>query len=254
MKTLIYVATHRPYDLYGDSSYKMVQVGSSLAESKIPGTIPDSLSADNISRFNPIYCELTALYQLWKYEDADIKGLCHYRRYLGYHKHSVTPRLNILKAYDIESLLTEYDIILPSPSAKGKYWQGYFDDLSQACNHWPYLFVRPIIEEYYPDYMEEFLNEWTTKKISFCNIMMCKREIFDGYCSWLFDVLFKLQDNIKQIPPRQMGFLSEWLLNVWVRKNKLNVIYRPMYNIKESYSLPYRILAKIESLLHHGNG
>ena len=54
-----------------------------------------------------------------------------------------------------------------------------------------------------------------------------KRELFDNYCTWLFSILFELQKNIdisdydKQ-ESRVFGYISEFLLDVWLDTNNYN--------------------------------
>ena len=74
----IYVVTHKKYNIPKMKGYIPIQVGASLHENL--GYKVDS-DGDNISYKNPNYCELTALYYMWKNLDDDIIGLTHYRRY-----------------------------------------------------------------------------------------------------------------------------------------------------------------------------
>lgn len=83
------------------------------------------------------------------------------------------------------------------------------------------------IQELYPEWVEDFNKEMSQPTMSFENIMICKKVLFDDYCQWLFAVLSKIEDNLKnnndQMEPREMGLLSEYLLNVWVRHKKLKL-------------------------------
>ena len=53
---------------------------------------------------------------------------------------------------------------------------------------------------------------------------------FDLYCKWLFDILGTLETKLdistyNKQEARIYGYLSEILLNVWIRKEKLSIKY-----------------------------
>ena len=81
-KIEIYVAAHKPIECTLPEHCKLIQVNAK-ANGEWPGCLHDSDGHDNISSKNPNYCELTALYSMWKNSKADINGLFHYRRFLG---------------------------------------------------------------------------------------------------------------------------------------------------------------------------
>ena len=113
-------------------------------------------TGDNISRKNPSYCELTALYWAWKNLDADVVGLVHYRRYFARQDRSDglnhLPMDNILAGRDAERLMEQYDIVVPR---RQKY---YIETLYShyAHTHYPeHLDIaREIISEMYPEYLQ----------------------------------------------------------------------------------------------------
>jgi len=64
------------------------------------------------------------------------------------------------------------------------------------------------------------------KKLHIFNMFAMKKTLFDQYCTWLFDILFTLENRIdlkaySQYEARVFGFLSERLFNVWLEKNEL---------------------------------
>lgn len=74
----IYMITHKSVD-YIPNGITPLFVGDGTNEDSY---IRDNIG-DNISNKNKNYCELTALYWMWKNSNADILGLCHYRRFFG---------------------------------------------------------------------------------------------------------------------------------------------------------------------------
>ncbi len=71
----------------------------------------------------------------------------------------------------------------------------------------------------------QFLKGLKTAHI--CNMLICKKRIFDDYCSWLFPILL---ESLEKINPegrdayqkRVFGFLSERLFNVWLNSKNLS--------------------------------
>jgi len=59
------------------------------------------------------------------------------------------------------------------------------------------------------------------------NMFVMKREYFDAYCEWLFDILFELERrlDISSYSPydaRVFGFVSERLLDVWIETKDIS--------------------------------
>ena len=56
------------------------------------------------------------------------------------------------------------------------------------------------------------------------NMFIMKRDKFDAYCAWLFDILFELEKRLdisqySVYDARVFGFVAERLLDVWIETN-----------------------------------
>ncbi len=230
-KISIYVATHKKAKFPEDKIYVPIRVGAALNKEDF-GYLRDD-TKDNISSKNKSFCELTATYWIWKNDNSDIVGLTHYRRYF-FKKYKRMNFKNIIDKNDIKKILNNYDIIVPNRTfiikhnAKQSWYKTHIAK--------DYDLVRDIIKGKFPDYLEAFDKFSKKKSLFICNMFISKKEIFDDYYSWLFDILFELEkkcdiSNYDDYNKRLFGFMSERLFNVWLIKNKhLKIKKMPVYN------------------------
>ena len=59
-------------------------------------------------------------------------------------------------------------------------------------------------------------------------MLICRRHIYDAYCSWMFSVLSEVEKRVKveeedSYHRRIFGFISEFLQYVWITHEKLSV-------------------------------
>ncbi|MBP1564496.1 MAG: DUF4422 domain-containing protein [Oscillospiraceae bacterium] len=228
----IYVVTHKKYNIPEMEGYVPIQVGAALGSDL--GYLKDS-DGDNISSKNKNYCELTALYYVWKNRlDDDIVGLVHYRRYF-YSKKTLNLKKDILTYKQIRNILKEYDVIVPYKMRRaGKTVK---DDYSIHHNIHDYDECRNIISEQCPEFLQSFDNVSSSKELYQYNMMVCSKELFNNYCEWLFNILFELENRVDisdydAYNQRIYGFLSERLLNVWIEHKNLKVKKLEVYNIE----------------------
>lgn len=220
----ILVATHKQYDMPSNGTYLPVQAGAS-GRSDL-GYLRDD-NGDNISDKNFCYCELTALYYGWKNVQADILGLVHYRRHFAgkcaFRCNNRTYK--ILDGEAAQRYLEQADIILP---AKRRY---YIETLYSHYAHT--MYVEPldvtgqIIRELYPEYYPEFKRLKDRRSAHMFNMFVAKREVADGYCTWLFGILGELEKRVEVLKygdfhRRFLGRISELLLDVYVNTRKLS--------------------------------
>lgn len=225
MKTEIYIATHKAYNFPKIEGYIPIHVGKALTDLDL-GIIGDN-TGDNISNLNPSFCELTALYWMWKNSDADIVGLVHYRRYFeskknigkvlspnDINKNEILNKVFLIKK---EKLYVEkFRLKIPVNTAM----QYKFNHIS---NDWKIL--ENVIYDLYPEYFESFLKTSKDSEISFYNMFVSHRFFLDNYSEWLFNILFELSNRIDiskycGYQRRVYGFVSERLLNVFVYHNR----------------------------------
>lgn len=261
------VAYHKKSLIVHNDCYLPIQVGKKLHPELDLGIQPDN-DGENISSKNDYYCELTALYWIWKNVEADYKGLCHYRRFFSYkigiayilnnllrpiqslrsHLFFNTP--NIIYKDDrryeedtnkaigvIDSLLDKYDIICPKRQVENRssYWHflPYGIEIMEL--------LRSIIKKYYPAYFDYIQYLETPSSFYFGNMSVMRNDIFDEYCSFLFDVLEKVESTLleegwyndlhkEKVFSRKLGYFGEYITDLFIRKKKADGV-----KIKELY-------------------
>lgn len=226
MKITILIATHKKYTMPKDSMYLPIHVGKELSSITLP-YCSDNIG-EHISKKNPHYCELTALYWAWKNLNSDYIGIVHYRRHFVRKKPIpfVKDKFSyVLTKEQLKPFLEKYDIVLPKQR-----------NYCIETNYSHYIHAHPaesidktkeIIQNIFPEYETSFETVMNRRKAHMFNIFLMKKEIFDDYCNWLFTILFELEkilditsyDSYNQ---RIFGFVSELLLDVYLLKNNLS--------------------------------
>lgn len=223
MRTSIYIATHKSFNAPDAYGYIPIQVARAINEDL--GYIGDN-TGDNISKLNPLFGELTAQYWIWKNDhNSDILGLCHYRRYF------VDEANNFLTAENIEKILNEYDIIVCSMDCEDTYYKLY--DESHNIND--LNAVGKAIEKVCPQYHEAFREVVFGKELYVGNLFITSAKNYKEYSKWLFEIFDEASKSIDvsgydDYHKRVYGFLSEQLLQVWVKYNELKP-YKGIINI-----------------------
>jgi hypothetical protein len=220
-----------------DNVYMPVQGGKAISD--IDTGFQGDDTGENISAKNLNYCELTVLYWAWKnLKNVDYIGLNHYRRYFLFSRHikalKICPLNVFLKmkktTFNLESHLGKYDIILARPLIRP---YSLSIDYSSYLNSEDYRLLKRIINDIFPEYSDSFcyIMEYNNR-LSQYNMFITKWEIFDDYCKWLFAVLWEVEKQIYSASQARIyGYMSEYLLGVYVHKNKLKAKYYPVIKI-----------------------
>lgn len=253
----IYIASGKEIPYSFGKNYKVIIVGAKSKEHKNFKFCYDDEGV-SISEKNPYYCELTALYWVWKNTNDEIVGLNHYRRFFWL----ANPNLrceqknimdyrelpDMIDASNVDRILEKYDIILPM---KRFYLDGVEKQYQLNNRKTDYDVTRDVVHDLCPEYLPSFENVSLGTGLYVCNMFIMKRRYFNQYMEWLFPILFEVEKRIA-IPyddtyqRRVFGFLAERLLNVFVLYNKLTVKELPMIFVSENYSQDSYIGLKYE--------
>lgn len=228
MDLKILVATHKAYWMPKDDVYLPLHVGRE-GKNDI-GYIGDN-TGDSISLKNANYCELTGLYWAWKNLECEYIGLCHYRRYFAKKKAKGAKKDRIMTRMDYEAYLDKYDVLVPVK--RNYYIETVRSQYEHAHNKRDLDEVQRIVHEKYPEYDDSFQAVMNRRRLHILNMFVMKKELFDSYCQWLFDILFTLEARIdisdySPYEARVFGFLSERLFNVWLEHNQFTVKELPV--------------------------
>ena len=217
MSTRIFVMTHKKFDEPDNDAYIPLHVGRASSEDL--GYVGDD-TGESISRLNYLYGELTGVYWLWKnYNGADNIGICHYRRFFQNADGS------LMGEEDFEKIFRGYDVIASEKVVSDKSW---YEGYKEAHHIEDLMEVRNSVQKLFPEYLEEFDHSLHFNEHYYANLMVMPKKHFDGYCKWMFDILFDASMRIT--PPdedlyhkRVYGFLSEGMLGVYLRYHGLKV-------------------------------
>lgn len=199
-----------------DSLYLPVFVGKEI-HPDVNKTFQGDNTGDNISVKNPNYNELTALYWGWKNLDVDGMGLVHYRRYLSLKGGKSFD--NILTMDESKKLLSKYDVILPK--RRNYYIETNKSHYLHVHEKEPLEVMTKVIRQDYPEYVPAMEKVFNRTWAHMFNMFIMKKKVLNEYCTWLFDILSKVEDQIDireytSYEKRVYGFLSELMLDIWL--------------------------------------
>ncbi len=197
-----------------------IQVGAELTMEKVCAQRDDQ--GMNISGKNGNYCELTALYWLWKNclcgsGTEDYYGLFHYRRVLDITNEDFCR----MKAWDV-------DVVLPFPTlhepnisehhtryVREGDWQAMRQALSEVAPKHAAVFDEIFMQPFFYNY----------------NLIIARRQVLADYCAWLFPILERTEElsdpRGTERADRYIGYLGENLATLYFlyHKDDLNIMH-----------------------------
>lgn len=260
-KINIYVSMHKDSYVPPVKQLIPIQVGAAISDSRISNVLYDDIG-DNISAKNKRYCELTAQYWVWKnVKDADYYGFWHYRRYFSFNldveldmwgnlpldsaDDKTLLDLNITEKF-LDNVIPNYDLIVPiawtcdeghGPMTVLEHWRNHFsiEDITVTMQ---------VIAEKYPKFVKYFNETLMDTKAIFCNMFIMKKEFFEEYNTFCFDVLEEVEKRVDHSKYnveryRTLGHIAERLVNVYIRylidnKPNLKILSLPVALFKNT--------------------
>ena len=243
-KIKILVASHKPDKVYGDDVYTPIHVGRTISKYKneMIDMIGDD-TGDNISAKNGAYCELTAIYWVWKnMKDVEYVGLAHYRRYFE----------TKFTVKNIDEIFQTCDVVLAKPYLHDRYNEM---KIARTLAMEDEVIFLKVFKKLYPGYEKSLIDYLYGFKDYPYNMFVMKKDTFDDYCHFLFSILFECERFMNPISytcsGRRLGYIAEYLLPIYCVHNNLRIRTEPVVPFigeKGNSSKDIKQMVKIEML------
>ena len=248
-KVKIYCAFHKPYPTVDNSLIVPILMGNIKKYASILNYPTDDVG-DNIADLNYTFCELTALYWIWKNDkSSEIIGLCHYRRYFdllqetfsykGLYDGGIFYNINMnriqnmykkIKTEDVINQLEGYDFLMAD------FYHMRISMKHNYCSiHYPsdWALMHDCLKKLYPDYYRTALTFFDKSTMMPCNMFIATKKSFHKMMEWLFPLLFEIYKHIdlkdrSTYQKRAIGFMSERLVNLYIEHTQLKVKRLPV--------------------------
>ena len=208
-----------------------IQVGAELTDVRVADVLDNQ--GDNISKKNVNYCEITALYWMWKNvldvdeeinEDviggADCKNAVNLDvQYYGLAQYRRMFRLSdedILRIKD-----NDVDVVLPYPMP-------YEPDINAHHNRYlkdaDWNAMLTALRELSPKYSTAFEDILKQQFMYNYNVILAKKEVLKDYCAWLFPILERTEElsvpKGSERADRYIGYMAETLETLYFMYNR----------------------------------
>ena len=210
-KLKIFVACHKPYSGLQNEIYTPIHVGRAISKYKdeMQEMIGDD-TGEHISEKNPYYCELTAQYWAWKnVKDVEYIGFCHYRRFFDVK----------FTAGNIDGYMKNADVL----ALRYTNYHSMYEEIVRFIGRDDATILLMVLKKKYPEYEKTMIDYLYGNVLYPKNMFICRKDAFDEYATWLFDILFECEKYIKPSGytrgRRCLAYLGEYLMPVYMMHN-----------------------------------
>lgn len=224
---LVLVVTHKEDVLIDDHMFKPIMVNHDVA---MPNHWLKDNTGDHISFKNKSFCELTAMYWAWKNisDDHTHIGLFHYRRGMclksrfdnffrtKYYADSKEDVTRYIDKKSLWNLAVENIVCLPKKEGvKGSIAEHY----RNRHHSMDWNILLDVMSEKVVNFSDAKMFFDNSNQARWGNMFFMPKDVFDEYCTWLFDILFELEKRVEvshdNYQSRVFGFISERLLTLY---------------------------------------
>lgn len=192
-----------------------IQVGCTRTDTRIKNISIYDNTGDNISEKNNNYCELTATYWVARNCQSKYVGICHYRRLF---------ELSYEKIRYMES--EKVDAVLPYPSIQ---YPSCLEQHKRYITEADWYACKRAIDEVAPQYSKPYERAFRERIFYNYNMVICRKEIFQEYCNFLFPVLKRTEELTSpkgwERSDRFAGYLGENLTTLFFLANRERLKY-----------------------------
>lgn len=183
--------------------------------------------------------------------------MVHYRRYFKGRENELKIKdAHIINSNDVLDILDSYDVVLPKMNSfkSGSVFNEY------CKNHYmkDMILVKESIMDLCPEYVDSFNHVMNSSSLCMCNMFIGKKIVLDGYCSWLFNILFDVESkidisNYSVYQKRLFGFLSERLFNVWLfhNRNSIKKYYSEVVSLDPIQKPKFTVFERLNVKVHN---
>ena len=223
------------------SPYLPIQVGKILRPELELGFLTDD-QGDNISERNAFWSEFTGIYWAWKNIDADILGVCHYRRYF---------KLDVSEEH-VSKLLQKYDMIVIDGGKMLDRTSRARNLMSMTSQEDAYLFIDTVLSMH-PEYYDAIYRYFYNSRFSYpYSMFIARKQMYDEFCEFVFPLLFEVEKRVRPHGytrlKRTVGYFGEWSLGLFILCRQLKVHAVPLEQTDaKSASFPRKVYHVIDN-------
>ena len=246
----ILIAAHKASELPKNSLFLPIEVGAANRKQHLSGYQRDD-QGDNISKMNPNYCELTAIYWGWKNLKCDYCGIMHYRRFFSFtdnrypvsadgrkmvrwpaateakfNEFGLTNEASMRKLIESNDLIVAEsqnvkEIYTPRNKRRSTVEKHYIDHEDCIIKMKDLYLAIDIAKEKYPEvapYLDRYMHQ---KMYLGYNMWIAKKPIYDEICDFMFTVLAEVEKKVdirfyNTQMSRIYGYLAEVLSSAYI--------------------------------------